>query len=213
MNRPRDWRPGLDVTGYWWPHVDQNWRPPTDLVEFLDSGPLPVYVGLGSTATAHGDELSETIAHALRSAGVRGVVQSGWARLHCTGQDILTIGDVPHAWLFPQMAAIVHHGGAGTAAAALRAGVPSVPVAGIVDQPFWADRLQSIGVSTQTLRRVTLTAAGLAEAITEVTTSPTYRARAQHYSQLIAEEDGAAAVGIIAAQLESHSTREVPDGR
>ena len=64
-------------------------------------------------------------------------MQSGWARLHCTGEDILTIDDVPHAWLFPQMAAIVHHGGAGTAAAALRAGVPSVPVAGIIDQPFW----------------------------------------------------------------------------
>jgi sterol 3beta-glucosyltransferase len=212
--RPRDWRRGLDVTGYWWPTVAQDWRPPTLLVDFLDAGPPPVFVGFGSTATAHGHELSETISQALRSAGVRGVVQSGWARLHCTGEDMFSIDDVPHAWLFPQMAVIVHHGGAGTAAAALRAGVPSVPVAGIVDQPFWAHRLHNLGVAAKPLRRIALTVEDLAEAITSATTSPAYRRRAQHFSQLLADEDGAAsAVGIIAAQLEGESTQEVPDGR
>ena len=173
-----------------------------------------MFVGFGSTATAHGDELSETISHALRSAGVRGVVQSGWAGLHCTGEDILTIDDVPHAWLFPQMAAIVHHGGAGTAAAALRAGIPSVPVAGIVDQPFWAHRLHDLGVATQPLRRIALTAEDLADAITSVTTSPAYRHRAQHFSQL-ARRRGRR------SQRRRHHRRttrnppntEVPDGR
>jgi len=141
-------------------------------------------------------------------------VQSGWARLHCTGEDILTIDDVPHAWLFPQMAAIVHHGGAGTAAAALRAGVPSVPVAGIIDQPFWAHRLHHLGAAPHPLRRVALTAEDLANAITAVTTSPVYRQRAEHVSRLLAGEDGAAsAAGIVATLLESHSTMEVPDGR
>ena len=212
--RPRDWRAGLDITGYWWPTVAQDWRPPTWLVEFLDAGPPPVFVGFGSTATANGDQLSEMITHALRSAGVRGVVQSGWARLHCTGEDVLTIDDVPHAWLFPRMAAVVHHGGAGTAAAALRAGVPSIPVAGIIDQPFWAHRLHDLGAATPPLRRIALTGKDLADAITSATTSPTYRQRAQHFSQLLADEDGAArAVGIIAAQLESRSTQGAPDGR
>jgi UDP:flavonoid glycosyltransferase YjiC (YdhE family) len=112
------------------------------------------------------------------------------------------------------MAVIVHHGGAGIAAAALRAGVPSVPVAGIVDQPFWAHRLHDLGVAAKPLRRIALTAEDLAEAITSATTSPAYRRRAQHFSQLLADEDGAAsAVGIIAAQLEGESTQEVPDGR
>jgi len=172
-----------------------------------------VFVGLGSTATAHGDVLSEKISQALRTAGVRGVVQSGWARLHCTGDDILTVDDVPHAWLFPRMAAIVHHGGAGTAAAALRAGVRQVPVAGIVDQPFWAHRLHGLGVAAHPLRRVALTAEDLADAITSVTTSA-YQLRSQHFSQLLADEDGAArAVGIIAKHLESRSTMEVLDGR
>lgn len=211
--RPRDWRPGLDVTGYWWPTVADDWRPPTPLLDFLDAGPAPVYVGFGSTATARGDELSEMISRALRRAGVRGVVQSGWARLRCTGEDILTIDDVPHAWLFPRMAAIVHHCGAGTTAAALSAGVPSVPVAGIVDQPFWAHRLHSLGAAATPLRRIAVTAEDLADAITAVTTSTVYRARAQNISRLLESEDGAAvAADLIARQLHDHSTTEVPDG-
>ncbi|MEV3903840.1 glycosyltransferase [Mycobacterium sp. NPDC050551] len=212
--RPRDWRPGLDVTGYWWPVEARGWRPPAELVEFLEAGPPPVYVGFGSTATAHGEELSETIARALHGAGVRGVVQSGWARLHCAGDDVLTVDDVPHAWLFPRMAAIVHHGGAGTAAAALRAGVPSVPVAGIVDQPFWSDRLHRLCAATRPLHRHTLTADDLAAAITAATTSAAYREGAEQLSHLLADEDGAAvAAGHIAARLDTHPTQETRNGR
>jgi len=202
--RPRDWRPGLDVTGYWWPAPTQSWQPPKELADFLEAGPPPVFVGLGSTATAAGDRLSETVTRALHLAGMRGVVQAGWARLHCTGDDILTIDDVPHSWLFPRMAAIVHHCGAGTAAAALRAGVPSIPVAGIVDQPFWAHRLHSLGAATPPLRRVTLSAEDLADAMASAATSPNYLQRAQHFSDLLADEDGeAAAVGIIATKLQT----------
>lgn len=191
----------------------REWRPPTPLVDFLNAGPAPVFIGFGSTATAHGDELSDKITHALRRSRVRGVVQAGWAGLCCTGDDILTIEDVPHAWLFPRMAAVVHHCGAGTAAAALRAGVPSVPVAGIVDQPFWAHRLHNLDVATRPLRRSALSADDLAAAITLAVTSSTYRTRAQHFSRLLADEDGAAnAVGVIASQLGIHSTTEVPDG-
>ena len=211
---PRDWRPGLDVTGYWWPVIAQSWHPPSQLADFLEAGPPPVFVGLGSTATADSDRLSEMIGRALRSAGVRGVVQSGWARLQCFGEDILTIDDVPHAWLFPQMAAVVHHGGAGTSAAVLRAGIPSIPVAGIVDQPFWAHRLHRLGTATPPLRRIALTADDLTAAITSAKTTPKYLERAQHFSQLLANEDGGArAVRIIADRLESQPTAEVHGGR
>lgn len=211
--RPRDWRPGLDITGYWWPADGQDGTPPAQLVDFIEAGPPPVYVGFGSTATAHGDELSQTISRALRSAGMRGVVHSGWARLQCAGDDVLTIDDVPHSWLFPQTAAVVHHGGAGTAAAALRAGVPSIPVAGIVDQPFWSHRLHRLGAGTRPLQRNALTAEDLAAAITAATRLATYRQEAQHLSRMLAEEDGAAtAVAIIAAQLDARRTKEVRDG-
>lgn len=211
---PRDWRPGLHVTGYWWPRTDTAWNPPHELVDFLDAGPAPVFVGLGSTATAHGDELSDTISRALRMAGVRGIVQSGWAQLHGVGDDILTIDDVPHEWLFPRMAAAVHHCGAGTSAAALSAGIPSVPVTGIMDQPFWADRLHKAGAATAPLRRVDLTAADLAAAITEATTKPVYTSAAQHYSRLLADEDGVGLAARIVADIHNHRRGlEAPHGR
>ena len=211
--RPSDWRPGLDVTGYWWPAEPVGWRPPAYVTDFLRAGPPPVYVGLGSTATADGERLSELVGSALRTAGVRGVVQSGWARLRGDGDDIITVDDLPHSWLFPQMAAVVHHCGAGTAAAALRAGVPSVPVTGIMDQPFWARRLHALGAATTPLRRVALTAADLAAAITTATTAQGYRRRARELSQLIRDEDGAGnAADRIATQWEQRH-QEARDGQ
>ena len=210
--RPPDWRTGLDVTGYWWPADPPGWRPPRYVVDFLRAGPAPVYVGLGSTATADGERLSELVGSALRKAGARGVVQSGWARLRGDGDNILTVDDLPHSWLFPQMAAVVHHCGAGTAAAALRAGVPSVPVTGIMDQPFWARRLHLLGAATAPRRRVGLTADDLAAAITVAVTDDSYRRRAGELSQLIQDEDGAGtAVDRIATQLERR--QEARDGQ
>lgn len=203
--RPADWRAGLDVTGYWWPVDNPTWRPPAELVDFLQAGPPPVFVGLGSTATARSDELSATIGAALRTAGVRGIVQSGWAHLHGAGTDILTVGDIPHAWLFPQMAAVIQHCGAGTTAAALRAGVPSIPVTGIMDQPFWARRLHTLGAATAPLQRTGLTVEDLSEAITTALRNPNYTQRAQQFSQLLHEEDGEGkATAIIDARL-AHS--------
>ncbi|MCX5044904.1 glycosyltransferase [Aldersonia sp. NBC_00410] len=200
--RPADWRAGLDVTGYWWPVDDPAWQPPSEVVDFLQAGPPPVFVGLGSTATARSEELSAMIVAALRKAGVRGMVQSGWAHLYGDGTDIITVGDIPHAWLFPQMAAVVQHCGAGTTAAALRAGVPSIPVTGIMDQPFWARRLHALGAATAPLRRTTLTVEDLTDAITTALHDPRYAERAQHVSQLLVDEDGESkAAGIIAAQL------------
>ncbi|OCB59377.1 glycosyltransferase [Mycobacterium vulneris] len=190
--RPADWPAHLEVTGYWWPEVPDNWSPPTKLVDFLQAGPTPVFVGLGSTATARGPELSDTISTALRDTGTRAVVQTGWAELRCTGDDVLMVDEVPHSWLFPRVAAVVHHCGAGTTAATLRAGVPSIPVPGIMDQPFWAKRLRLLGTAPAALPRTTVTAVELAAAIREVTNRASYQVRAQQLSTLLAGEDGAA---------------------
>ena len=189
--RPADWPAHLEVTGYWWPTEPDSWCPPAELVDFLHAGPPPVFVGLGSTATARGPELSEIISTAVRAAGTRAVVQTGWAGLHCSGDDILMVDDLPHSWLFRHVAAVVHHGGAGTTAATLRAGVPSIPVTGIMDQPFWAKRLRLLGTAPAALPRATLTAATLTAAICEVSADPSYHARAQHLSAQLAGEDGA----------------------
>lgn len=205
--RPSDWRDGLHVTGYWWPTDPPGWQPPPKVTEFLQAGPPPVFVGLGSTATAQGERLSELIVSALQKAGVRGIIQSGWAGLHGEGTDVLTVGDIPHAWLFPHMAAVVHHGGAGTTAAALRAGVASVPVTGMMDQPFWARRLQVLGAAPTPLRRTTLTAESLAASVMAILADGRYTERAKHVSRLVRTEDGAAtATDIVATHLDQHDT-------
>jgi UDP:flavonoid glycosyltransferase YjiC (YdhE family) len=100
--------------------------------------------GFGSMAPGHGERLGELIAPAVARAGVRAVVQTGWAELNPSGDDLLAVGDLPHDWLLPRMAAVVHHAGAGTAGATLRAGIPAVAVPVMADQPFWAGRLHRL---------------------------------------------------------------------
>ncbi|MER7398012.1 glycosyltransferase, partial [Streptomyces sp. NPDC000151] len=128
VDRPGDWRPGLEVTGNWWPYAAPGDRLPSAVEDFLAAGPPPVFVGFGSMAAGEGARLGELTVRALRRAGVRGILQAGWAGLTAGEQadGILAVGDLPHALLFPRTAAVVHHCGAGTAAAGLRAGVPTV---------------------------------------------------------------------------------------
>ncbi|MFF7633095.1 glycosyltransferase [Kitasatospora sp. NPDC008050] len=191
--RPADWPSGVDVAGYWWPARPQGWQPPADVVDFLQAGPAPVFIGFGSMAPGEGERLGELVAAAVRRAGVRAVVQAGWAGLGGTGDDILAVGDLPHDWLFPRMAAVVHHAGAGTSGAGLRAGVPAVPVPVMADQPFWAARLHHLGVAPRVLPFSDLTAEHLATAIT-ATRAETVRRRAADLARQLAAEDGAAPV-------------------
>jgi UDP:flavonoid glycosyltransferase YjiC (YdhE family) len=133
---------------------------------------------------------------------VRAVVQSGWAGLGPVGDDVLLVGDLPHEWLFPRVAAVVHHAGAGTTGAGLRAGVPAVPVPVLVDQPFWADRLHRLGVAPPPLPLDELTADTLADALRACLDEPTCRDRATALASRIRAEDGAAAVVPIVTRLE-----------
>ncbi|OLR92217.1 glycosyltransferase [Actinokineospora bangkokensis] len=192
--RSREWRPGMQVTGYWWPERPSGWAPPPDLLDFLAAGPPPVLVSFGSNMPKNADNLSEVVATALRTAGVRGIVQAGWAGLEALDDDVLSIGNVPYDWLFPQLAAAVHHGGAGTAAALLRAGVPSVPVPAIVDQAFWSERLRLLGVSPGPIPADELDAENLAAALRVVLEDGRYRARALDVAEQVRAEDGAGVV-------------------
>ncbi|MER8042137.1 glycosyltransferase [Streptomyces sp. NPDC094032] len=196
LPRPDDWPSGVEVSGYWWPARPDGWRPPPDLADFLQAGPPPVFLGFGSMLPGEGERLGPLVTEAVRKAGVRAVVQAGWADLGTAlgGPDILPIGDVPHDWLFPRTAAVVHHAGAGTTGAALRAGVPAVPVPVMADQPFWAQRLYELGVAPRPVPFQDLTAEALATAITTCLSDPSHRHRAAELAQGIGEEDGAAAV-------------------
>ncbi len=203
--RPADWRDGLEVTGYWWPPRPRDWHPTADLEQFLADGPPPVFAGFGSMDSADPARLSEIVGTAGQQAGVRLVIQAGRAGLtlgrHARGDSIL-ISEVPHDWLFPQLAAVVHHAGAGTAAAGLRAGIPAVSVPKIGDQPFWAARLAALGAAPPPVPYKRLTVAALAAAIRDATTRRSYRAQAHALAARLAAEDGTAPVVEAVSRLE-----------
>ncbi|WP_399089745.1 glycosyltransferase [Streptomyces sp. BBFR2] len=160
--------------------------------------------GTGSRSAAPDD--SRTGAPSPEGAAVpRTGTHATTGPLAHASSDVLTIGEVPHALLFPRTAAVVHHAGAGTSAAALRAGVPSVPVPVTADQPFWARRLAALGAATPPIPFAGLAAddaAGqLAAALTRATTEPSYRARAADAAHRMAAEDGIAAVVCAVARL------------
>lgn len=194
LPRPRDWRPGLEAVGYWWPARSPAWRAPAEVVEFLAAGPPPVFIGFGSMAPDNAEQLGSVAVSALRRAGVRGIVQAGWAGLSTGGDHVISVGDIPHDWLFPQTAAVVHHAGAGTTGAALRAGVPSVPVPVMIDQHFWAARLARLGAAPEPLPIGRLSAEELASRIRAALDDATYRSRAAMLSRLLEAEDGAGRV-------------------
>ncbi|MCA9914004.1 MAG: glycosyltransferase family 1 protein, partial [Anaerolineae bacterium] len=166
--RPMDWGDHIHVTGYWFLDESADWQPPADLLDFLDAGEPPVYIGFGSMAHRKPEEVAEIGLEALRRSGQRGILASGWGGLGTADlpDTVYGLKSAPHSWLFPRMRAVVHHGGAGTTAAGLRAGVPSILVPFFGDQPFWGRRVAQLGVGTQPVPRKKLTAENLAQAIT-----------------------------------------------
>jgi sterol 3beta-glucosyltransferase len=151
-----------------------------------------VYVGFGSMTDRDPAGLARTAVAALRRVGCRGVLARGWAAL--TGasdhDDLLVVDEVPHDWLFSRMAAVVHHGGAGTTHTGLRAGIPNVVVPFFTDQPFWAGRVAALGVGPLPIPRQMLTVDRLAAAIHTAVSDPAMRARAAALGRRIQLEDG-----------------------
>ncbi len=185
---------GRRVTGYWTLPAGPDWQPTEALRDFLAQGGPVISVGFGSMGSADPSALGALVADAARSAGVRVVMQAGWNGMAgVSSDDILVAGDVPHDWLFPRMAANVHHGGAGTTGAALSAGRPSVVVPFVVDQPFWAARAAALGVAPDAVPRKSLTARLLGAAIRSATSDPAMRRRAEELGGRLREEDGVAA--------------------
>jgi UDP:flavonoid glycosyltransferase YjiC (YdhE family) len=150
---PSDWPDDVEVTGYWVLGGEDNWRPNDQLKSFLENGEAPVYVGFGSMPGIYPLELTKLVLEALAKAGKRGVLATGGGAI----QSDLTIGHAhfidsePHEHLFPLMSACVHHGGAGTTGASLRAGKPTIVCPFFGDQPFWAKRVEDLGVAPKTI--------------------------------------------------------------
>ena len=190
--RPHDWPDHAWVTGYWFLEQDQGWQAPAELEAFLEAGDPPVYVGFGSMAGRKPQRVAQIVIDALQKADVRGIIATGWGGLDAgeVPDTVYQIDKAPHDWLFPRVAAVVHHGGAGTTAAGLRAGRPTVICPFIIDQPIWGARVYNLGVGPQPIPQKTLTVDKLAAAIGAATTNRTLRENARDLGQQIREEDG-----------------------
>jgi sterol 3beta-glucosyltransferase len=198
--RPPDWTPANRVNGYWFLE-----RPAPALLDFLAAGPAPVYVGFGSMNERNATDMTTMVLEALQRSRQRGVLLTGWGGLGAVDRaaDVFVAEAIPHDWLFPLMAAVVHHGGAGTTAEGLRAGVPSVIIPYMGDQPFWGRRVQELRVGPKPLPRKRLTAERLAVAISEAVSNREMRQRAEALGESIRREDGVAdAVGTIELELQ-----------
>jgi len=192
VREPRDWGPSIRVTGYWILEVDPAWRPSPELEAFLADGPPPIYVGFGSMTPSNAQRCTSIVLEALRRTRQRAVLVRGWGRLGCgtLPDTVLAIDDAPHEWLLPRMAAVVHHGGSGTTAAALRSGVPSIVVPMGFDQPYWAARVAALGAGPAACHRRHLNAEWLASAIQCALSDQPMRARATEIGRQLRSERG-----------------------
>jgi UDP:flavonoid glycosyltransferase YjiC (YdhE family) len=208
---PADWPQSVHVTGTFYLDSRTGWQPPAALETFLEAGDPPVYIGFGSMAGRNPEQLARLSVEALVESGQRGLLLTGWGGLRPdrVPDHIFVLDAAPHSWLFPRMAAVVHHGGAGTTAETLRAGVPAIIVPFILDQYFWGARVNALGLGPQPLPHKRLTADRLAQAIQEAVTDPGMRRRAGACGTAVRAQDGVSeAVRVIRRYLGAPQTDE-----
>ncbi len=189
---PADWPESVHVTGYFFLDSQADWQPSSELKAFLDAGDPPVYIGFGSMAGRNPEQLAKLILGALAKSGQRGLLLTGWGglRTELVPDNVFVVDAAPHSWLFPHMAAVVHHGGAGTTAEGLRAGVPTVIVPFVFDQHFWGARIKALGLGPDPIPQKNLTADRLADAIRIAVTDPGMKRRANACGEAIRAENG-----------------------
>ncbi|KAH7391173.1 hypothetical protein DE146DRAFT_663682 [Phaeosphaeria sp. MPI-PUGE-AT-0046c] len=191
--KPRDWSHNISVAGFYFLDLAQNYTPAPDLAAFLDAGEPPVYIGFGSIVVDDPNAMTKMIFEAVKITGKRALVSKGWGGL---GADelgipdgVFMLGNCPHDWLFKRVSAVVHHGGAGTTAAGIAAGRPTVVVPFFGDQPFWGAMVARAGAGPDPCPYKDLTAEKLAESITKALEPQTLE-RAHELCDKIKQENG-----------------------
>lgn len=189
--KPAEWGEHLHVTGFW--RLNEEAPAPADegLLRFLEGGDEPLYIGFGSMVGGSFEEMRRMILESLRTTGQRAILASGWRKLSADHlpPNVYCVGSIPHGWLFPRVRAVVHHGGAGTTAAGLHAGKPTLIIHFGGDQPFWGSRIDACGAGPKPIPRKKLTAALLTERLRQLEDEQMHRS-AESLAGRLAEEDG-----------------------
>jgi sterol 3beta-glucosyltransferase len=200
--KPEDWGPHIELANFIEYEEAHAYQPPRALLDFLAAGEAPIYVGFGSVVAEDPAALTRTIFTALGKAGARGIVSEGWAHLGGAAPppNVYVIGDCPHDWLFPRCRAVCHHGGAGTTAAGLRAGLPTVVVPFFGDQFFWGRVIADAGAGPEPIpiRRLD---SDLLTAAFDACRRPQIRERASELAARLRATDG---VALAAQSVERH---------
>jgi UDP:flavonoid glycosyltransferase YjiC (YdhE family) len=192
--KPNDWLPHWHVTGYWFlpEEPEQVATISNDLQAFIQSGSPPVYIGFGSATDRNAQATAQLIMRAVQIAGQRVVVMRGWAGLHAEDMPngMFLIDGAPHSWLFPQMAGVVHHGGAGTTGAAFMAGVAQFVIPHFAEQPYWGRRTYELGVGVKPVPKQKLSDEALAQGISRMINNRNLQTSAKILGKKIEAERG-----------------------
>jgi UDP:flavonoid glycosyltransferase YjiC (YdhE family) len=191
--KPNDWANNIDISGFFFLNLASSYNPDPELDAFLKAGPPPVYIGFGSIVVEDPNALTRLIFDAVHLSGIRALVSKGWGGLGVDSvgvpDGVFMLGNVPHDWLFKHVSCVVHHGGAGTTAAGINAGKPTIVVPFFGDQPFWGSMIARAGAGPTPIPYTKLTAENLAEAIKHALLPETLD-RAQELGERIREEKG-----------------------
>ena len=190
--KPKDWGAQISIAGFYFLNTP-DYTPNSKLVDFLSRGPAPVYIGFGSIVLSDPDAMTEIIFEAAKASGQRILLSKGWGGMGAdqlrVPDNVFMLGNVPHDWLFKHVSCVVHHGGAGTTAAGIAAGRPTVIVPFFGDQPFWGEMIARAGAGPDPIPHRQLTAGKLADAIAFCLERETLE-RAKELASKIAEEKG-----------------------
>lgn len=212
VSRMSHWPSFYHLAGYF--YLDETyWQADNSLVEFLAAGEPPVVISFGSMVYDRPDEMTNIIVETAKALGKRFILQAGWSGLgrNELPPDIYVGGYIPHQWLFSQASCIVHHGGAGTSAAAFRAGIPAVVVPHILDQSLWAVCAEKLGSAGPPLPSDRLTVRTLSEAIMHVLTTPSCRAAALDLATKIRQESGVRRARQLIETIAAQPSRSIVD--
>jgi len=191
--KPRDWNTHIHVSGFCHLPLASSYTPRPELLKFLESGPQPIYIGFGSIVVSNPTALTDLILDAVRKAGVRAIISRGWGDFATHGtklpDGVFVVDNIPHDWLFPKVSCIIHHGGAGTTAAGLASGKPTIIVPFFGDQPFWGMVVARAGAGPSPIAFKDLTSESLSTAI-KATLQPEVRERVLSLASIMNKESG-----------------------